>query len=309
VRRFPKFLLLLAVLLAGPGCEGRFGRPKADYVKPTIAVMKFENRAPFPMNWDLGGGMQEMLVHELLRTGRFQVVERAELDYVLREQRLQASGVTRPQGRAAAGRIKNCRYLVKGVVTDFGHVAADRGGFSGLFWRVFGGSNRAVMGIVLYVVDVESGEVVASESVEKTVRAGDASVQAVYGKVGFGGRAFRQTPLGRATAEVIREAVRRISRVIAAQPWRPRVAQVTADGVVILGGGRNHGLRRGDEFVVVEEGPPIEDPQTGDLLGRAPARPVGRLIVEEVHETWSRTTIAVGTKEDFRPGQRCVRSP
>ena len=139
----------------------------------------------------------EILVHELMETGRFQVVERAELQHVVGEQQLQASGLTRPQGRAATGRIKNCQYLIKGAVTDFGHVSSDSGGWSGWHWDIFGGSNRAVMGVILYVVDVESGEVVASESIDESVRANDVSVQATYGRVAFGGSVFRQTPLGR----------------------------------------------------------------------------------------------------------------
>ena len=295
----------IAILLLAAGCDAAWGR-RRDTVKPTVAVMKFENRAPFPMNWDLGGGMQEILVHELMETERFQVVERAELGHVLAEQRLQASGATRPQGRADVGRIKNCQYLIKGTVTDFGHVASDAGAFSGLFWNIFGGSDRAVMGVILYVVDVESGEIVASESIEKTVRAGDASVQATYGQVAFGGSTFRQTPLGRATADVVETAVDRISDAVADRPWRPLIAQVASDGTVVLNGGTNHGLQQGAEFTVVEAGKPILDPASGDLLGRGPGRQVGRVIVHEIHDGWARATIVVGTKEAFRPGQHCL---
>jgi len=296
----------LAAVLPAAGC-GAWGR-RGDTVKPTIAVMTFENRAPFPMNWDLGGGMQEILVHELMETGRFHVVERADLGHVLREQQLQASGATRPQGRADTGRIKNCQYLIKGTVTDFGHVASDAGSLSGLFWDIFGGSERAVMSVILYVVDVESGEVVASESIEKTVRAGDVSVQATYDKVGFGGSAFRQTPLGRATADVVEDAVEEITDAIADRSWRPRIAQVAPDGTVILNGGTNHGLKQGAEFAVLETGRPILDPESGDLLGRAPGRRVGRVVVHEVHARWARATIVVGTRESIRPGQRCRAS-
>jgi len=296
--------IAVAIVLLAAGCDGAWGR-RQDALKPTVAVMTFENRAPFPMNWDLGGGMREILVHELMETGRYHVVERAELGHVLQEQQLQASGATRPHGRADPGRIKNCQYLIKGTVTDFGHVASDTGGLNGLFWNLFGGSERAVMGVILYVVDVESGEVVASESIEKTVRAGDVTVQATYGKVGFGGSAFRQTPLGRATADVVEDAVEEITEVIGDRPWRPRIAQVAADGTVILNGGRNHGLRQGAEFAVLETGKPIHDPQTGDLLGRAPGRRVGRVVVHEVHDRWARATVVVGTNESFRPGQRC----
>jgi len=302
-RRIPVAIGVLVLLAAG--CNGGWGRDADRYVKPTIAVMKFENRAPFPLGWDLGGGMQEILVHELMETGRFQVVERAELQHVVGEQQLQASGLTRPQGRAATGRIKNCQYLIKGTVTDFGHVSSSSGGWSGWHWDIFGGSNRAVMGVILYVVDVESGEVVASESIDESVRANDVSVQATYGRVAFGGSVFRQTPLGRATAKVVERAVKRITRTIANRPWQPLVAQVTDDGTVVLNGGRNHGLEQGNEFEVLEAGQPIQDPATGDIIGRGPGRQVGRVIVKEVFDAYATATIVVGAKSAFRPGQRC----
>jgi len=38
----------------------------AAYIKPGVAVMKFENRAQFDMHWDLGGGMRDILVDRLV---------------------------------------------------------------------------------------------------------------------------------------------------------------------------------------------------------------------------------------------------
>lgn len=303
MRKLISVAIAVLVLLAA-GCGG-WGRDADKYLRPTIAVMKFENRAPFPLSWDLGGGMQEILVNELMETGRFQVVERAELGHVVSEQQLQASGLTRAQGRVPTGRIKNCEYLIKGTVTDFGHVSSTSGGWSSWHWDIFGGSSRAVMGVILYVVDVESGEVVACESIDESVKARDVSVQAAYGQVAFGGSVFRQTPLGQATAKVVEKAVERITRTIANRPWQPMVAQVADDGTVVLNGGRNHGLEQGNEFEILEAGQPIQDPATGDVIGRGPSRQVGRVIVKEVFDGHATATIVMGSKTAFRPGQRC----
>jgi len=295
-------------IAAGCGPNGGLGRSPEDFVKPTIAVMKFENRAPFQLGWNLGDGMQEVLVDRLMATGRYHVVERQELASVMGEQRLQQSGATRPQGRAATGRIKNCQYLIKGVVTDFGHVSTSQGGAAWNLGRIFGGSHRAVMGIILYVVEVESGEVIASESLSESVRAGDVSVQAAYRNVAFGGSTFYRTPLGRATAKVIDRAVKRITEVIASRPWQPLVALVQEDGSVVLNGGRDRGVKSGTEFEVLETGPPILDPSTGDVLGHSAGRTVGRVIVRDVHERYSTATIVAGQAAEFRAGQTCRRS-
>ena len=206
-----KSALLLAglALVACAGCGRNVfgGGPGDDYVKPTIAVMKFENRAPFPLNWNLGGGTKDILVDRLIATDRFQVIERPELDSVLRELQFQHSGATRDQHRAARGRIKNVQYLIKGTITDFGHVSTSSGFLNLANWDIFQGKTRAVMGMTFYVVDVESGEIICSEHLEKSVRAEDVRVQAVYKNVAFGGSVFHRTPLGKATAGVIGKAV------------------------------------------------------------------------------------------------------
>jgi len=293
------------------GCGDRLGlhgRNPDDYVKPTIAVMKFENRAGFPLNWSLGDGMQEILVDRLLATGRYHVVERQELGAIMDELKFQQGGATRPQGKVATGRIRNCRYLIKGAVTDFGHVSASTGALSAWNWDFFGGSNRAVMGIVLYVVDVESGEIIASENIEESVSARDLSVKAAYEGISFGGSVFYQTPLGRATKKVVERAINRITTAIASQPWEPQIALVQEDGSVIVNGGRDRGVKSGAEFEVLDAGKTILDPATGDAIGQSAGRSVGRLIVHDVKDRYSTATIVVGRAADFKPGQACRAS-
>jgi len=297
-----------AALCAGCGDElplGLGGPSAADVVKPSIAVMKFENRAGNPLGWDIGDGMKDVLVDRLVRTGRFHVIERPELNSVLKELRFQHTGMTRQQRRAALGRLKNVQYLVKGTVTDFGHVSTRRGFFDGGGWNIFGGGARAVMGMTLYVVEVESGEIICSTSITESVRAGDSAFKAVYKGVAFGGSAFYRTPLGRATAKVITKAVKRITRSIAARPWTPKIALVQPDGTVVINGGRDRRVKVGSEYEVRDVGQPIIDPDTGDRIGTQPGPYRGRVRVVQVHRRYSVALIVDGKAESFRPGQHC----
>jgi len=275
------------------------------YVKPTVAVMNFENRAPFPVGWKIGDGMRDVLTDRLVATGRFHVIERPELGAVVEELKLQHSGLTRQQNRSSVGRLKNCNYLVKGTITDFGHVSTRRGAMWWDMLGVFGGTNRAVIGMTLYVVDVESGQIIASESLEESVRAGDLSVQAQYRNVGFGGTVFYRTPLGRATARVIDRAVRSVTRSIAARPWEPRIALVQPPATVVINGGADRRVRQGASFEVYQLGSPIIDPDTGDVIGHQPGKTVGRLLVKEVRPRYSVAGIMQGRVDDFQQGQRC----
>ena len=303
-------LLIVAVLVvaAGSGCGRRRPDP-ALFVKPTIAVMKFENRAPFPMNWSLGDGMADILVDRLVETRRYHVIERPELDSIIRELSLQRSGATREKTRAALGQIKNVQYLIKGTVTDFGHVASEKGFFRGGGTRVFGSHARAVMGMTFYVVHVESGEIVASDRLQESVHASEVDVSQRYKGVAMGGSVFYQTPLGQATASVMDRAVGSITDAIASQRWRPKIAMVDPNGVVVLNGGANRRIKAGWIYEILEAGSPIIDPDTGDLLGRRSPNVIGRLRVVKVSPRYCDAEIADGDPATFKIGLACRYLP
>lgn len=302
--RIHLFLLIIAALLMGCERSLSLSDPRNEYVKPAVAVMKFENRAPFPLGWNLGDGTADILVDRLMATRRFHVIERPELDSVLRELRLQNSGSTRVENKSAMGRLKNVQYLIKGTVTDFGHVSGGTG-FLGLpNMDLMGRCNQAVMGITLYVVEVESGEIICSQTISESVRTSEMNVKAVYKDVAFGGSAFYSTPLGKATASVLDKAVRKVTDVIATRPWEPKIAMVQTDGSVIVNGGADRFLPAGREYGVSESGEPILDPDSGDIIGRKPGRSIARVRIREVHERFSVADVIDGRTADVRVGQR-----
>jgi curli biogenesis system outer membrane secretion channel CsgG len=307
MKRLALAAVLAAVwLIAGCVSKGTWaGDNPDDFVRPTIAVMKFESRAAGNFGWNLGDGMREVLVDRLMATGRYHVVERQELAAVTAEHKLQESGVTRPEGRISTNRLKNCQYLIKGVVTDFGYVSRDSANASLFNWSFFDGSHKAVMGVILYVVDVESGEIIASESIHESVRAKDSAVQADYKNVSFGGATFYQTPLGQVAAKVIDQAVMRITGAIAAAPWEPAVALVQDDGSVVINGGRDRGIKAAARFEVLAPGQPIIDPMTGDSIGLAPGKYIGHIEVFDVQPRYSLARVVSGQAAEFAPGSLC----
>jgi len=301
-------ILIVAVVLSAMagGCVRKKPDP-ALFIKPTIAVMKFENRAPFPLNWSLGDGMADILVDRLMATKRYHVVERPELGSVLNELGLQHSGATRERARAALGRIKNVQYLIKGTVTDFGHIATQRGFFRSSSLSVRGSHARAVMGLTFYVVHVESGEIVASDRLQQSVHATDTAVAGRYKGVAMGGSVFYQTPLGEATASVMDRAVSAITKAIASRRWRPKIAMVTREGLVVLSGGADRKVQPGWQYDVLEAGMMVVDPDTGDPLGRRTPRVIGRLCVVKVQPRYSDAEMTAGDLATFKVGLTCRR--
>ncbi len=287
---------MMLAALAAAGCATRTydtrraARPPellpARRLRPVVAVMEFENQSAFAGQWKLGGGMADLLITELLKTGRFVVLERQHLDDALGELLRQGRSLFRAEGRAAHGRLKNARYVLRGVITDFTVTGDASGWFRGAATGLRLGGSNARVSLNLRITDVETGEVVDSVRADGTARAGFFGGVVDYRQLAFGGDAFFQTPLGRATEAAIRQAVARILDRLPVEYWQPRVADIV-DGAIFVNGGQNVGLTAGMEFLVREPGRPVTDPLTGDVIDVVAGRTLGRIRLTEIRPTSS----------------------
>ena len=194
---------LVMLFLVGPGCNNVKYSPtdEAKYVKPTVAVMSFENRAPIHMKWNLGEALADQLIDRLLNTNRYVVLERAQLNEVMKELQRSNDRRFRSVGQPQQGQLKHVRYLVKGTITDFGHIETVEGIWKLFDWGWFGSSSHAIVAANLYVVDVQSGQIIASTSVEakiKDKKEKDEKVQ--YQGMSFGGYTFSSSHLASSNA-------------------------------------------------------------------------------------------------------------
>ncbi len=303
---FRRLLILwfAAVLLLDAGCQtaaSANARKASPYCssrkcKPVVAVADFENLANKSGQWNLGSGMADVLVAELLETDRVIVLERKDIGDVLNEIVLQGKDLFRKEGKVERGKLKNAHYLISGSVTDFTETMESSGWF-GISWlTIFGHGSRARVAITVKVSDVETGQIVSSVKAAKTVSAGGAGAEAKYKNVAFGGDAFFRTPLGKATESAIHQAVRHILRDLPTEYWQPRVAEGNSD-VIVVNGGQNVRVRKGDQFLVREDEREITDPVTGNPIETVPGRIVGRIEVREVMPLSAHAVVIEGTAQ------------
>lgn len=279
--------LTLIFLFFGAGCVTHPGpiRPlPKDAVPPRVAVASFENRSGFEGQWKLGPGMADLLVSELVASENFIVLERSAIDSVLDEIARQRDRFFRQEGRVDEGRLENVRYLVRGVITDFSQTSG------GSLWMGFrrlligSGGYTARVGLTLTLVDIESGRIVDSVQASGRARAGNAYAQASYKDIQFGGRAFFQTPLGKATASAIREGLHGIVKTVPRQYWIPMIADVEGERIVI-NGGRDRGLQVGRLYQARRAESTVTDPLTGDVIARLPGDIAGMMRIMEVRDS------------------------
>ncbi len=304
--RIACLLLLTSLTACAPFSSTRPDQYK--YVKPRVAILDFENKASLSNQWKLSEGMRDMLVDALVKTDSYTVLTRNDLGAVLTELDIQSKPHFREQGKLQQGKLKNVQYLIKGAVTDFAHV---RGGALRVVGSNLGlgiSGEVAVVSLTLYVIDVESAEIIASKTMEGTASAGSVDFATTYKDVNIGGKSFFRTPLGKATQEVMEQCLENIAQVIAIQHWYPSVVRVNGP-TLFISGGEDRRVTLGSQWSAYEKGETLIDPKTGDVLGQEPGRYSGRIRVTEVLDKYSTAEIIEGVFQEGQNLRPAVTTP
>ncbi len=255
--------------------------------KKRIAVTKFENKVLGVYgNWNLGDGFAEMLTTELMKTGRFIVVERHALEDVVSEQELGQTGLIRKETAARVGEVLGAQILVRGVVSEFDMKQSGGGGGIGIGGVRLGlkGSNAHVA-VDIRMIDATTGQVLHSHNAVGNASSTGLGIGITEGIVDFNASGFQKTPLGQATRQAIHDAVNFIVGRMESVPFTAKVIKFS-DGKVYINAGSLTGIRRGDKFYAYSRGEEIIDPDTGLNLGSEETL-IGTVEVREVKEKYS----------------------
>jgi curli biogenesis system outer membrane secretion channel CsgG len=182
MKRLSHFALCAAVLLgvlAAPLSSHAAG--KSD--KPRIAVLEFKNKAD--NQWWYHGGAeaaQDVFVTELVKSGKFRVVEREQLEALMKEKNLSLSGDVDPSSAIKIGKLLGVNYLLTGSVTEYG--TTDKGAHGSGIGRIPGfsaGKRSFVAALNARLIDTSTGEIAWADE----ARQEESSVKVSVG--GFGG--------------------------------------------------------------------------------------------------------------------------
>ncbi|MEK7286363.1 MAG: CsgG/HfaB family protein [Nitrospirota bacterium] len=290
------FTLILLLGLIGESLAATSG----SGTKARVAVARFGANDRFAQvygGWDIGGGLAAQLVTELINSGRVIVVERAILSQLLREQELAASKLVSKETATRVGDMLGVDYLLVGEVTEFEQKAVGGGmqaGFlSGLFPKVSAEFSAAHVGIDLRIIDTATGEILHSQRVEGRAWERATAVDANAKLLTFGGDAFHKTPLGKATRDVIRDALTFtlgiISNQLESYDWLGKVIH-QEDSLFYVNVGVGSGVRVGDSLSVFSIKKTLTDPETNQVVGIV-EEPVGDLTVVSISEKFAKAKI------------------
>ena len=269
-----RFKFLVAVLLLS--LAGLSSNANAD-LKKRIAVSRFADRSGTGYS-HVGDGVADMLTTAMVKSGKFVVIERAEFDKVLEEQKLGQSAVVTPESAPKVGKALGVELLVIGSVSEFGTKENTISGGVSLFG---GGVTKktARAAVDIRLVNTTTGEVIAAETESGTESTTGLSVR--YEDMDFSNVSnWNDTDIGKACREAVDDCVKLIVDNMAKVPWSGKVLKVNADGTLLMKPGSEGNVEIGDEFEIFREGEELKDPDTGASLGSEETK-VGAIKVVE----------------------------
>jgi curli biogenesis system outer membrane secretion channel CsgG len=268
-RHLVKAILALMLVIGLAGSAQAQGKVR-------VAVLDFANNSTWSWWGDnLGSAAADELTTQLVKTGRFTVVERAQLGAVLAEQDLGQSGAVTAATAAKIGKILGVQFLLAGSITQFSIERTSAG------YRGIGGTISTAESMMdVRLINTETAEVMAVAEGKGTKRMGGG-----YFKGAAAERTFDQG----AAQEALRPAVEQVVQRVAAQsntlasviPAAPEGQIVsTREGLFYINRGQNAGVKVGQRFDVMRVVDEIKDAD-GRLLDRVIDK-VGTLEVTQV---------------------------
>jgi curli biogenesis system outer membrane secretion channel CsgG len=245
--------------------------------KKRIAVARFSDGAAYH---GCGVGISDMLATALVKSGKFLVVERKDLERVLDEQKLGASGIVTAETAPAMGRVLGVDMIVVGSVSELGTKKRDIGGGIAIFDAGIS-SKTARAAVDIRLVNTTTGEIIAAETEEGTESTLGVGVR--YDDINFSDMsAWNDTDLGKAAREAIDGCVELITDNMSSIPWSGRIIKVNADGTVLVKPGSEGNVTAGMDLDVYQLGEEIKDPDTGLSMGSEETKVASLKVVSDM---------------------------
>ena len=260
--------LILFFVLSMSSWSHAGSKDQKKRIKKRVAVFIFDDKTDKSWRWwnnkGVGEGIAEMLTTALVKTGNYRVIERRQLDQILKEQDLGASGIVTPQSAAEIGKVLGVELAIMGAVTEFGYKKSDTGG------RIKGiglglQSQSATVGLDCRMVNTTTAEIITADNVRK--EKSSKGIRVSTRKFSFKNRkSFDESLVGKAAREAVKDVIRLIDRNAPNIPWQAKVVTVKG-GKVFINAGSVSGIQTGDIFVIYQKGEELVDPDTGLSLG------------------------------------------
>ena len=237
----------------------------AEVDKVKIAVGEIEYRAKDSsenkMYSAYGRGVREdtrafvdMLTTALVKSRKFDVIERDKMSEILKEQGMSIEGFMQGGYEGDNFNLQGVDYILTGSITEYGEQEKAIG-ISG-----FSSSSRiATMAVDVRILNVSTGTIEIAE----TVRAEQTGGSSINVK-GFA--SGDNDSSGALLGQVMRETSTNVATLVVSASYPIKVVAITKKGDIMLNYGKGL-LSKGDVLDIFSQGETFIDPDTGEVLG------------------------------------------
>ncbi len=248
------YILTTCLLLA---CTNAFAANKV------VAVMGVDNVSGSYYGRSAASTLQSQLETALVQNGRYDVVERSQLNYVLNELGLQRSGLLAAGTAVQLGQLTGADYTVVGRV-----LSAEAQPFDVLLYA----GMKGIVKVNVKFIDNRTGTIKFAQVVKGTDTVTEFETQSPNEAL--------------LISNAVNNACEKIVDLIrSADPVTGLVADTTKDEVYI-DLGLDDGVEVGDKYLVYREGKVIRHPRTGEIL-TVEQEDVGLLRVRDVGSNYA----------------------
>jgi curli biogenesis system outer membrane secretion channel CsgG len=273
--------------------------------KIRIAILDFDYSSisnPAYLSFLPGGakGVSDILTTKLVQSGNYTVIERSQIEQILREQDLGASGRVDASTAAEIGRILGVQVVIIGSITQFDLQKKESGG-GALGIGAETAETEAYVKVSTRVVNTSTSEILSVAEGNGKADQSDTSVS-VFGIGGGSETSNEGKLLTDATDQAVTQVVEALDSNAATMSNLPSpvtsvsalVADITGNSIV-LNKGSSDGYRQGMRVSIERITKEVKDPATGEVI-RQLTQPIGMVEIVEVDGRSSIGKIVSGTQ-------------
>jgi curli biogenesis system outer membrane secretion channel CsgG len=302
-------VFILAALCLPFGVRAQSSAPATQGRKKRVAVFDFDyatvktnSAAVFGSDVDIGKGISDLLVKNLVTDGTYSVIERKALDKILAEQNFSNSDRANPASAAKIGKILGLDAIIVGSITEFGNetkstkIGGAGGGFGGFGIGGLGKKDsKANVQLDARLVDIDTAEILGVAEGKGQSKRSSTSLLGGGGNwhgfgaggVDFGSSDFQNTIIG----EAVKSAVDEMTAGVISSNAKLQVRVIKVEGIVaavdggqiVLNVGAKTGIKVGDHMSIERVTSTIKDPATGAVLRKMTTK-LGELEVTDVDD-------------------------
>jgi len=234
-------------------------------LKRKVAIGRFTNETSYGQSFfidkdnnRIGKQAMDILSAKLFETGKFIMLERADLAEIQKELKIGGSS-----------ELKNAAdYIIVGSITEFGRKAVSE---VGIFSR--SKKQEANAKVHIRIIDVTTGQIIYSEEGKGKAYSEAASTFGVGEKAGYDS-SLNDKVLDAAITNLASNIIENMLD----KPWKSYILGYE-DGSLIISGGKSQNIKVGTEFDVLKEGKKIKNPQTNMMI-TLPGKKLATIKVE-----------------------------